>query len=366
MINKPIRFVTATLIWVAFQFCQKWSLAGQFRLDILLLLAQIYPQMDFIFSKVKYGSSIPFKHRHKKTIEKFSRPTSAPVQKVLASLYAVQMKDTAKMAEQLQQCNSQLNPQWREQTSLASPANFPDFLLLGVPKSGTTTLSSLLEKHPSLAKPFTKELYFWGQFLFANGTDWYQSAFLRKNATASFQTYECTPNYFSDPAALKQIAQYMPDKKFIVILRDPALRARSSYYFFRKSGWNPAISFPEMVFVETSLMQNDLSMITSYDIHHVYQGLYSYWVQEWLKRIPRQQFLFIKFEQFISEPQKELQKISDFLGIQPFSIDSIPKVNPTKYKNQHQKDLPALQTLQVFYRKHNAGLAELIGDEFQW
>ncbi|HUN23441.1 MAG TPA: sulfotransferase domain-containing protein [Anaerolineales bacterium] len=361
-----IRFIFAAWVWRVFQFCQKCLPIKPSAPDALLLIAQISPQMHFIYSKLKYGNKLLFEKKHLKLMEKFSQPNTAPVQKVLASLIATQTGNTPLMEEQLHQVLVQTNPQWKNQTSLDSPADFPDFLLLGVLKCGTTTLNEQFKKHPDLANPFSKELFYWGESMCGYGLEWYRAAFLRKKPGASFHTYECTPNYFANPIAIEQISTYMPQKKFIVMLRNPATRARSSYYFFKKHGWVKATSFDEMVTLETSFLQNDLSMITSYHVQHLHHGLYDYWIQKWLEKIAKEQFLFIKFEQFISEPQKELKKISGFLGIKAFPSVPLLQSNPTQYPGSQEQDLPALQKLEEFYKKHNAKLTELIGSEFKW
>ena len=44
-------------------------------------------------------------------------------------------------------------------------------------------------------------------------------------------------------------------------------------------------------------------------------GLYSVYVEEWLRVFPRKQLYFLKFEEFIHNRQKYLQQIFRFLGL---------------------------------------------------
>ena len=118
----------------------------------------------------------------------------------------------------------------------------PNFIGIGAPKSGTTYLSSLLAQNPHICLPATekqKELNFFTTRYdnHARGIDWYREHFsaCRPDQVAG----EISPVYFSDPRSPAMIAAALPEAKLVVILRDPARRAYSSFLHDKRAGRVP-------------------------------------------------------------------------------------------------------------------------------
>ena len=58
------------------------------------------------------------------------------------------------------------------------PGVLPDFLILGAQKAGTSSLHSMLSRHPQIFLTRPKETHFFdGPKKFARGLDWYRSHF---------------------------------------------------------------------------------------------------------------------------------------------------------------------------------------------
>lgn len=103
----------------------------------------------------------------------------------------------------------------------------PDFVLVGAPRSGTTTLASHLQEHPGVFIP-RKELHFF-DLNWARGVEWYSHQF--SSARAGQITGEGTPMYMSDYRAMHRLCRTAPSATLIAILRDPADRAHSHFNF---------------------------------------------------------------------------------------------------------------------------------------
>jgi hypothetical protein len=108
----------------------------------------------------------------------------------------------------------------------------PNLLGLGCAKCGTTSLASILSAHPDISCP-RKEMHFFDQGVVTRD---------------SFQTYisqykptrwrlDFTPSYIMDRNARFLIREWLgTDLRFIVILRNPVLRAYSHYCHAKKTG----------------------------------------------------------------------------------------------------------------------------------
>ena len=102
----------------------------------------------------------------------------------------------------------------------------PDFLIIGVPKGGTTSLLQWLSTHPQLWCHPRKELHFFNG-AWEQGEAWYQAQFPVFEPSRGVLRGEATPNYFLDPRVPERVAAAAPQAKLILLLRDPLQRAIS-------------------------------------------------------------------------------------------------------------------------------------------
>lgn len=120
--------------------------------------------------------------------------------------------------------------------------NAPSFLISGVPKAGTTTLSALLKSHPTVFGPTTKELNIFRKLpIEENLTISVRKARTLLQESGSFpvdalikhphaMSFDGTPNYFFySSTLLPQVICVCPWIKIIVVLRDPIERLYSDF-----------------------------------------------------------------------------------------------------------------------------------------
>lgn len=109
----------------------------------------------------------------------------------------------------------------------------PNFLIVGAPKCGTTSLYQYLRQHPDVYMSTLKEPRYFPCFGLAPGTPVVRTQAEYKQlfdgATTERAIGEASPNYLHAPKAAGQIAAELPEAKIIVSLRNPADRAYSSY-----------------------------------------------------------------------------------------------------------------------------------------
>ncbi len=109
----------------------------------------------------------------------------------------------------------------------------PDFLIVGAPRSGSTTLYRLIDEHPEIFMARPKEIGFFSGW-HDEGVAWYAAHFA--DAQEGQKAGEATPWYLHDPSAVTEMKRVVPDAHLIVILRDPVERTYSHYWMERIRG----------------------------------------------------------------------------------------------------------------------------------
>jgi hypothetical protein len=245
----------------------------------------------------------------------------------------------------------------------------PDLIVIGVVRSGTTSLYHYLSQHPSIIKSAHDELgYFDSNYKL--GLNWYKSFFPsifekkkieRKNG--KFLTYDVTPFYIYNQKSSQRIHQILPNSKLIVILRNPIDRSYSNYFL-----GNQEKKFEEIIANEKKILNKiDKNNVDEYYnfVHTsmLARGFYAEQLENWYKIFPKDQILIIKSEEFATETNKIMNNIFDFLELPHYDIPDNSKKNKIHYKIM-KKETRA--DLVEFFRPYNEKLYSLVGRNFDW
>lgn len=270
----------------------------------------------------------------------------------------------------------------------------PNFLVIGFQKCGTTWLSKMMRQHPQIFTPEKKELHFFNlKKNYEQGIDSYRACFSER--TDEIAVGEFTPNYAWNCTNEKEIAElgvrqniaetihgYYPSIKLIVVLRNPVDRAVSAYHHFMRSRKYA----PGSNLMDVGQSNGIISMGNYYD--HL---------RQWLDYFPREQFLFLIYEDDIKRNQERtFRNIFEFLGVDK---DFLPENTANRYNtkagslflytNYYFPSLakkifgtfPSLKSVQFpkieiepkdlrelseLYAKTNDGLGGLIGRTLPW
>lgn len=175
----------------------------------------------------------------------------------------------------------------------------PNFLVIGAPKAGTTTIAEALEQHPEVYMcPIKEAGFFWaygaevrlqgpGNEKLVNrlvtDLEAYQRLFAHvKNEKA---IGEASVRYLASPRAPVLIHQFIPHAKLIVSLRQPAERAYSAFLHNLRDGLEVTSSFEEAIAQEFAGQRDTWQFCRYLDRGFYYQSLMRY-------------MQFFKFEQF--------------------------------------------------------------------
>ena len=118
--------------------------------------------------------------------------------------------------------------------ALKHTGSLPNFIIIGAAKSATTTLTTILPKHPDIFISKPKEPKFFGRY-YSKGWDWYANRFSDGQGLAL--RGEGSTMYTSQMKAFKDTPELMhrhlPKLKLIYIVRHPLDRIVSQWRHYR-------------------------------------------------------------------------------------------------------------------------------------
>lgn len=253
--------------------------------------------------------------------------------------------------------------------------SLPDFIIIGVMKSGTTSLFSYLSEHPELIPAYKKEIdYFDGGMnpeidSYEKGEAWYRAHFPLKKKVKNKKTFEGSTHYLFNPLAAERIYKTKPDIKLIALLRNPVERAISHYYLSLKYDWEPLPMYEafrqEDSRLQKILKEKDYKNWAFNRLSYKSHGLYKEQLERYYRHFSRDQIMIINSDDFFKYPQRTLTEIFDFL-----EVDSSFKVQDLKPRNvtskQQNVDSEVYTHLEDFFKPHNQQLYELLDEDFGW
>ena len=251
----------------------------------------------------------------------------------------------------------------------------PDFFVIGVVRSGTTSLFHYLSQHPCVEGSSYDELgYFDDNFHL--GLSWYRSLFptkFTKNKIlkdhGKFLTYDVTPFYIYNPLVVQRIKKYFPNSKIIACLRNPIDRAYSNYMIEFQDG-DTKLSFEERIRPEIEMindkkikLDDEEFLVNTYYENILTRGFYADQLRYWYQTFPKNQLLMISSEELSKNTHDTLHEIFNFLDLPYTKINDISKKNKREYPSMKKETREFLIDL---YKPHNEKLYDLINRKFDW
>jgi hypothetical protein len=221
------------------------------------------------------------------------------------------------------------------------PVTLPDFLVIGVPKAGTTALHAALTRHPRLFMSPVKE----PKFFLTDGPPptkggpgdaetyrehvWRRSDYeaLFAGAPAGALCGESTPFYLYDRDAQRRIRRTIPSAKLIVTLRDPVERAHSNWTHLWSAGLEPIGDVIEACAAESRRIAAGWSPFW----HYIGLGRYGEQLRNLFSLFPRDQLLLFRYRDLVDRPAETLDRICAFLGVEQGLLTEVPRENVTAH-----------------------------------
>lgn len=200
----------------------------------------------------------------------------------------------------------------------------PNFLIIGAPKAGTTTLHYVLSQHPQVFMCPVKEAgFFWayGAHVELSGpgveklhnrliTDRTSYEKLFEGAAVKPAIGESSVRYLSAPTAPANIHALQPGMKLIASLRQPAERAFSAFTHNLRDGLEPCTDFDDAITQDLKGVRDDWLFCRYIDRGFYYRSLTRY-----LEFFPRSQIHVLLLEDLKHDPERVMLDLFHFLGI---------------------------------------------------
>jgi hypothetical protein len=203
----------------------------------------------------------------------------------------------------------------------------PNFFLIGAPRAATTSLWHYLRSHPDIYMPPSlagkEPSYFcdltppWAREY--RTFDKYLSLF--EGARRHRMIGDASTNYLVAPESAQRIHAQYPDARILVILRNPAERAFSTYRFLVSLGLESATTFEKALAREPRRMADERFKRASELLYHAYlyvhSSLYGEQLERYYRLFPREQIHVVLQSDLKKEPLKTVQSMYEFLGVDP-------------------------------------------------
>jgi len=251
---------------------------------------------------------------------------------------------------------------------------WPDFIILGAQKAGTTSLYRYLTLHPRVVAAHVKEVHYFDLNL-ERGPGWYRSNFPYRRSLghgpARRLTGEASPYYLFHPRCATRIHAALPEVALIAILRDPVARALSHYNHNLRNR-RETRSFAQALEEEDGLLGGELRRMRtdpSYESfavqHYSYKarGRYAEQLERYFETFGRDQVLVLRSEDLFSDPQGVFALTLAHLGLEPMHLGQFEQRNKGRYRRDEDATLAALRE---YFSPHNARLASMLGRDALW
>jgi hypothetical protein len=208
--------------------------------------------------------------------------------------------------------------------STAARELLPNFVVVGAPKCGTTSLYFYLSDHPQVFLPHQKELhYFSREFLMKNmngpgdtnmlasickSMKEYRSHY--KGARDEVAVGEFSPSYLYFHEVAPSIAETLGHPKIIVMLRNPVEKAYSQYMHLIRSE-RETVSFEQALDAERDRIKFGWSDFWRY----AESSVYSHRLRTYLDIFGAQRVKVVIFDEFARNPGAIVKEICEFLEV---------------------------------------------------
>jgi hypothetical protein len=259
---------------------------------------------------------------------------------------------------------------------------YPDLLVVGAKRGGTTSLWKYLDEHPGVLHNFPRAENIKGTYFlserFDRGTRWYRSHFPSALTRARARhrlgyapiAMDSSPYDLYHPLAPARAAQLMPDAVVVALLRDPVERTFSHWKERREH--TETLSFEGALAAEATRCAGeeerllaDPHAVSFAHRHQSYVGQSSYlpMLERWYAHFPPGRFIVWISEEFYADPQAHMDVLTGQLALPPR-----PLVDARPYNAVPAADMDAAtrRGLVERFRPEVERIAEYLGRELPW
>ncbi len=201
----------------------------------------------------------------------------------------------------------------------------PNLFIVGMPRSGTTSVYLYLKQHPQIYLSILKEPHFFGKDL-PNLNSYIRT----KNEY--FSLFDGVKNekiigegsvwYLESQSAIEEIYQFNPEAKLVIILRNPVDMIFSLHSLYLRTG-NEDVQYFYDAFKLCENRGNGMCLPKScyyaHGLNYKEVGLYNQKISRAFRIFGKESVHIIVFEDLVNFPDNTYQKLLEFLDAENFS-----------------------------------------------
>jgi len=226
-----------------------------------------------------------------------------------------------------------------------TPTNKVEIFIVGQPKSGTTALASFFDEHPQICMSSPKEPGYFANDLREESDKYhkkslyfeirtprqYESIF--KHQKAGQLLGEASTNYLYSKNAAKNIANYNPAAKIIIILRDPVSFLHSLHMQYINETTEIEEDFKTALILESKRKKGDAIpdrvRCPSY-LYYRDRAKYTEQIKRYFEAFPKEQITIISNEELRSDTASIYRDMLSFIGVTKNFKPDFKEVNGSK------------------------------------
>ena len=205
--------------------------------------------------------------------------------------------------------------------------NFPNLLIVGAAKSGTTSLHNYLKQHPDFFMSYHKEPHF-----LINNEIGVKRVHKAVTTLSDYQKmFEGSSEYkyrgessvmylpFPD-ITIRNIKKYLnKDVKIIIMLRNPVERAFAGYLHNVRYNTSENLSFEEAIEKSEERYQKTNDMTP--DTRYLHVGMYYNQVKKYMDEFGKNVHVVI-YDDYVSNINRSIKRVFDFLKVNNIEMDT--------------------------------------------
>ncbi|MCB0509677.1 MAG: sulfotransferase [Bacteroidetes bacterium] len=207
----------------------------------------------------------------------------------------------------------------------------PNFLIIGAAKSGTSALWRYLGEHPDIFMSKKKEPHFFayenmepaasgiGDFTKYAKTDLTSYQALFDEVTTEKIIGEAATTSLYLPQSVERIQHYIPQAKFVAILRQPADRAYSAFMHLVRDHREPVTDFQKALKLEQERIQQNWGFMW----HYTNMGFYYEQIKRFYDRFDQSQIRIYLYDELNANPLMVFQDVFRFLEVDDQFVPSM-------------------------------------------
>ena len=203
-------------------------------------------------------------------------------------------------------------------------------MIVGAQKAGTTSLNNYLAQHTNIYTHQTLEFgLFRDEVEYKKGLD-----FFLQNTIAKSDKYNPEKKFFiakrvglmHNEEMLLNLRALNPDVKIVAVLRNPIDRAFSAFWYCRKTGMEPYLSFEDAIYKnEKARFKGNKRWERNCD--YLGRSIYLPYIQKMKTIFPPDNLNIFLFEEMVTDLNKALNEIISMIHLSPFPFNTKEKYN---------------------------------------